>query len=91
MYTKALPYGLKRAIGQGKYNSAVPVKKADRYKPNQWYWCGYWMKAYKVLEVNYQTIQGRLYLKDVTVQWEDGKVGTHSTALDVGHDYKLYL
>lgn len=91
MYTKALPYLLRKEMEQGKYKSAVPVTKTDRYKPDQWYWCGYWHQAYKVLEANYQAIQGRLHLKNVTVQWDDGKVGTHCTSLDSDHDYKLYL
>ena len=88
---RSLPYELNRVMKQGKFKSAVPVIKKDKYKVGQWYWCGYWQKAYKVLQANYYTVQGKPYLESVTVKWEDGSTGTHCTRLDPGHDYKLYM
>lgn len=42
-------YDLRKLLEKGKYKSAIPVTKADKYTPGQWYWCGYWHQAYKVL------------------------------------------
>lgn len=84
-----MDYDLRKSLRKGKYKSAVPVSKADRYTAGQWYWCGYWHKAYKVLQASYYTVQGRLYLESVTVEWEDGNTGTHCTRLDPRRDYKL--
>ena len=46
---KILSYDLRKKLEEGKFKSAIPVNKKDRYKVGQWYWCGYWQKAYKVL------------------------------------------
>lgn len=88
---KILSYNLRKKLKEGKFKSAVPVTQKDKYKVGQWYWCGYWQKAYKVLHAEYYTIQGRSFLDSVTVEWEDGSTGTHCTRLDPGHDYKLYM
>lgn len=88
---KMIDYKLKKLLNQGKYKSAIPVKKSDKYIVRQWYWCGYWHQVYKVLEVNYKTIHGKSYLQNITVQWEDGKIGTHCTSLDYQRDYKLTI
>lgn len=36
-----MSYDLKKLLEKGKYKSAIPVTKADKYTPCQWYWCGY--------------------------------------------------
>lgn len=84
-----MDYDLRKSLEKGKYKSAIPVTKADKYTPGQWYWCGYWHRAYKVLESHYKTVQGKSHLQSVTVQWDDGRIGTHCTGLDYKRDYKL--
>lgn len=86
-----MDYNLKKSLEQGKYKSAILVTKADKYIPSQLYWCGYWHQAYKVLESHYKTVQGKLHLQSVTVQWDDGVIGTHCTQLDCKKDYKLEI
>ena len=83
---KNIPYELRRQLQQGKWNTAIPVKADDKYQVGQWYWCGYWHKAYKVLDVEYSGC----HLEYVTVLWEDGTKGTHCTSLDPRFDYRLY-
>lgn len=56
------------------------LKRNANYEVGKIYWCSYWSKWYKVLAVN-----GR----DVTIKWQDGKIATHSTALDTQRDYEL--
>lgn len=85
-----LSFGLNKALKEGKYKSAIPVKPTDKYEVGQWYWCGYWQQAYKVTHVEYKTAQGKQLLEEVTVKWDDGKYTTHCTQLDPRHDYKLY-
>lgn len=61
------------------------LSKGSRYHVGSYYWCGYWQKWYKVLEVNYEEEN----LKNVKIQWEDGKIAEHCTRLDYLRDYEL--
>lgn len=56
------------------------LKRNANYEVGKTYWCSYWSKWYEVLAVN-----GR----EVTIKWQDGKIATHSTALDTRRDYEL--
>lgn len=61
---------------------AFKVKPGESHQEGEMYWCGYWEKRYRVIN------------KDgyhVTVEWVDGKITTHSTALDSRHDFRLEL
>lgn len=71
-----------------KTSNFVPykVKRKSRYEVGKYYWCGYWKKYYKVLDVEYSTSG---YLLNVTVQWQDGRTSTHKTPLDPRYDYEL--
>lgn len=51
-----------------------------KYRVGVTYWCGYWQKWFKVLDVD-----GR----SITVKWSDGKIATHMTSLDRLRDYEL--
>ena len=84
-------YRLKKLMAEGKIKSAEPVKTSDKYVVGQNYWCGYWNKTYKVIDVCYENIQGHLFLSSVTVEWEDGTVGTHCTRLNPRGDYKITM
>lgn len=58
------------------------VKPGESHQEGEMYWCGYWEKRYRVIN------------KDgyhITVEWVDGKITTHSTALDPRHDFRLEL
>lgn len=33
-----ISFGLNKALKEGKYKSAVPVKPEDKYEVGQWYW-----------------------------------------------------
>ena len=70
-----ISFGLNKALKEGKYKSAVPVKPEDKYEVGQWYWCGYWQQAYKVTHVKYKTVQGKQLLEHIeTKDKEDGIV-----------------
>lgn len=72
-------YSLDKYVSELKF---VPYKlhKGSSYMVGKTYWCGYWHKYYKVLEVN-----GR----NVKIQWSDGKICEHCTSLDTLRDYIL--
>lgn len=62
------------------------MKKRDQYEVGKYYWNGYWKKYFKVLEVEYGQCG---YLSKVTVEWQDGRITTHSTPPDRDRDYRL--
>lgn len=81
-------YELKKAIEKYGFIPKELPKNA-KYEARATYWCGYWSKWFKVLEAKYKRYGKVEHLSSVTVQWEDGKIGTHQTSLDVFHDWKL--
>jgi len=76
-------WSLKRAME--KYGF-VPEELSPNatHEVGKLYWSGYWQKFYKVLSINDYDI-----VNHVTVEWEDGKITTHCTKLDVGRDWLL--
>lgn len=85
---KTLPYGLKKAINETGF---IPIElhKNAIYEEGKTYWCGYWSQWYKVLNAEYVTHRNYKELVSVTVQWQDGRIGTHCTALDPWNDWEL--
>ena len=58
------------------------LKKSATHEVGKIYWCSYWKKWYKVLEV-------RDKYPRVKIEWQDGKISEHSTSLDTLRDYEL--
>jgi hypothetical protein len=77
-------WDLKRAIEKHGFRP-IQLWKNSKYEKGKTYWCGYWCKYYRVLDVTYE--QGRL--KSVTVEWQDGHKGTHCTWLRWESDWEL--
>jgi len=81
-------WNLNRAIVQYGF-TPVELSQNAEYEANKTYWCGYWVKWYRVLNAVYEN-HGRIrLLKSVTVQWQDGTTTTHCTNLDPQHDWEL--
>jgi len=76
---------------------AKPLDSNTQYVVGAVYWDSYWEKAYRVQNASYVTkkflqddqINTVVYLEQVTVQFSDGVVRSHSTALDTKKDYLL--
>lgn len=56
------------------------LKQNANYEIGKIYWNSYWQKWYKVLEVNGTNIK---------ILWQDEKITTHCTSLDIRRDYEL--
>ena len=56
------------------------LKQNANYEIGKIYWNSYWQKWYKVLEVNGTNIK---------ILWQDEKITTHCTLLDIRRDYEL--
>ena len=56
------------------------LNKNSKCEVGKIYWCGYWEKTYKVLEVNGYNVK---------IRWQDGKIAEHCTSLDIHRDYEL--
>lgn len=83
-------YGLDQLLK----SSDIEVKELPKnpiYEKGKTYWCGYWQQWYKVLHVVYNYSYSRPLLESVTVEWQDGRIGNHSTALDPSRDYELLV
>lgn len=83
-----ISWNLKQAITKHGF-TPKPLTKNSLYEVGKIYWCGYWGRYYKVLAVEYDHAYKFPVLKFVTVEWEDGHIGTHCTRLDPYRDYKL--
>ena len=77
-------YRLDQLVKERKFVPYRLNKNAD-YEVGKTYWCGYWQKWYKVLEVkdNPRSYNG------IKIEWEDGKIAEHGTSLDTRRDYEL--
>ena len=84
-----LGWALQRLVDAEGYRP-LPLTKDSKYTPGKRYWCGYWEKWYDVLAVEYDK-EYPWRLKNVTVKWQDGRIGTHCTQLDPRGDYELAL
>ncbi len=76
---------------------AKPLDSNTQYVVGAVYWDSYWEKTYRVQNASYVTkkfLQDEqtntvVYLEQVTVQFSDGVVRSHSTPLDTKKDYLL--
>lgn len=59
------------------------INKFGGHEKDNTYYCGYWRKTYKVLEIREVSVYGW----EVVCQWEDGKINSHSTRLWHGKDF----
>ena len=71
---------LLKLIEDFKYIPYRLNKRSER-EVGKTYWCGYWHEVYTVLEVKENG--------HVKVEWENGKITEHCTALDIRHDFEL--
>ena len=65
--------------------TGLQLKQTTTNELNKTYYCGYWKKTYKVLDIRQHEIWGEVY----QVQWEDGRIGTHFTRLDPNNDFEV--
>lgn len=80
---------LKDALDKKIIKSAEKLKHTY-YSQGQWYWNGYWQKAFKVLHKNFEEYNGHSRLSSVTILWEDGKRATHCTSLNKSRDFIIF-
>ena len=85
---RTLSLELKKAIEKFGFKP-IELEKNAIYEVNTTYWCNYWDKWYKDIDVKYECFKTHLYLKSVTIKWQDGKIATHCTNLDRSKDWKL--
>lgn len=81
-------WDLNKAIKQYGF-TPVELPSDAIYEADKTYWCGYWQKWYKVLSATHERHGKYNHLKNVTVQWQDGHIGTHRTSLDPMRDWEL--
>ena len=88
-------YRLKQLINNGTVRTVLQLPENPMYYVGKTYWCGYWHKYYTVKDASYTPylVKGRPYmsLNNVTVEWEDGRVTTHSTHLNPKKDFRIFL
>lgn len=89
-------YELNKLIEKGIVKKVLKLPKNPLYLKGETFWCGYWLKYYTVLDASYVPVMGRnnkvfMRLKEVKIQWSDGKISTHCTELDPLRDYRLIL
>ena len=65
--------------------TGLKLKEATKYELGKTYYCGYWGKTFKVLEIKPSEIWGEVY----KCLWSDGFVTTHSTAIEPDYDYEV--
>lgn len=65
--------------------TGLKLKEATKNEIGKTYLCGYWKKTYKVLDIQKHDIYGESY----TVEWEDGRIGSHSTRFDPKEDFEV--
>lgn len=79
---------------------AKPLDSNTQYVVGAVYWDSYWETTYRVQNTSYvtkkflqdaqaNTVDSVVYLEQVTVQFSDGVVRSHSTTLDTKKDYLL--
>lgn len=67
----------------------IELSKDALYEAGKTYWCNYWSKWYKVIDVIYDRTYKYPSLRSVTIEWQDGKVASHCTSLDTQRDWEL--
>lgn len=63
------------------------LKKGAKHKVGKTYYCGYWGQTYEVLDYTENTGDWRGW--SVTCKWQDGRVNSHCTTLDVRQDFEV--
>lgn len=67
--------------------TGLTLKATTKYELGKTYYCGYWGKTFKVLEIKQSDIWGEVY----KCLWSDGFVTTHSTAIEPDYDYEVII
>lgn len=68
-----------------EHQTGLKLKEATKNEIGKIYYCGYWATTYTVLNITTHEIWGEVY----TVQWQDGRIGTHSTRFDPDSDFEV--
>jgi hypothetical protein len=88
---KVYDYRLNQLIQNETVKDVIKLPEQPKYEENKTYWCGYWHEYYTVVNAEYEKHGKHEHLKAVTVEWKDGRIGTHCTALEQKRDYELIL
>ena len=97
-------YRLKKLLEIGVIRKIEKLTENSKYEVGKYYWCGYWGKCYKVIDVKYKK-DGRLDYVDIlwedmgarfdyynpNVRWGTGTPIRHSTPLDIRKDFLVTL
>ena len=59
--------------------------KTNKHEKGKTYFCGYWNKTYKCIDI----IQDKGFGEAYVVVWDDGRTVTHATKLDIKHDFEV--
>jgi hypothetical protein len=65
--------------------TGLKLAKATKNEVGKTYYCSYWQKSYKVLEIKEHSIWGEVY----KCLWSDGTINTHGTKLDPKNDFEV--